>query len=150
MNVLAPISSTPYYTFDVTTSLGIATFVIVADMSYDSVQASWLVRTLTTADSKAKYTIVARHHPEGNTEVSTNQAALTVIRAHKYSLFLTASRGTTTSTNTRRSTAGETSSSGRVARHSLRAAHSLGTPSSINSRADGSRSPSTISTPQRR
>ncbi|MGH7284886.1 MAG: metallophosphoesterase family protein [Polyangiaceae bacterium] len=88
MNALAPISSTPYYTFDVTTSLGIATFVIVADMSYDSTEASWLDATLTAADAKAKYTIVARHHPEGDSSVSTNKTEMAVIRRHKFSLFL--------------------------------------------------------------
>jgi hypothetical protein len=89
MNALAPISSTPYYTFDVTTSQGIATFVIVADMSYDSTEAAWLEQTLSAADKKAKYTIVARHHPEGDTSVSTNAAEVAVIRKHKFALFLT-------------------------------------------------------------
>ncbi len=89
MNALAPISSTPYYTFDVTTSLGIATFVIVADMSYDNAEASWLESTLAAADAKAKYTIVARHHPPSDTSVSTNEAEMQVIRSHKFSLLLT-------------------------------------------------------------
>lgn len=88
MNALAPISSTPYYTFDVTTSLGLATFVIIADMSYDSVEAAWLDQTLATADTKAKYTIVVRHHPEGDSSVSTNQAEMQVVRQHKFALFL--------------------------------------------------------------
>ena len=88
MNALAPISSTPYYTFDVTTSLGLATFVIIADMSYDSVEATWLEQTLANADLKANYTIVVRHHPEGDSSVSTNQAEMQVVRQHKFSLFL--------------------------------------------------------------
>jgi hypothetical protein len=50
MNALAPISSTPYYTFDVTTALGLATFVIVADMSYHSTEATWSETTLATAN----------------------------------------------------------------------------------------------------
>jgi hypothetical protein len=89
MTALAPISSTPYYTFDVTTSLGLATFVIIADESYDHTQATWLAQTLATADSKAKYTIVVRHHPEGDTSVSTNAAEMQVVRQHKFALFLT-------------------------------------------------------------
>jgi hypothetical protein len=89
MTALAPISSTPYYTFDVTTSLGLATFVIIADMSYDSTQAKWLETTLATADAKAKYTIVVRHHPEGDTSVSTNEAEMQVVRSHKFALLLT-------------------------------------------------------------
>jgi hypothetical protein len=89
MHALAPISSTPYYTFDVTTSLGLVTFVIVADMSYDTAEATWLEKTLATADSKAKYTIVVRHHPAGDSSVATNQAEMQVIRSHKFALFLT-------------------------------------------------------------
>jgi hypothetical protein len=89
MHALAPISSTPYYTFDVTTSLGLATFVIIADESYDSTQATWLEQTLSTADTKAKYTIVVRHHPEGDSSVSTNATSMAVVRKHKFALFLT-------------------------------------------------------------
>jgi hypothetical protein len=89
MHALAPISSTPYYTFDVTTSLGLATFVVIADMSYDSTQAAWLHQTLTTADQKAKYTIVVRHHPEGDSSVATNQDSMQVVRQHKFAAFLT-------------------------------------------------------------
>jgi hypothetical protein len=89
MNALAPISSTPYYTFDITTSLGIATFVIIADMSYDSAEATWLESTLAAADSKAKYTIVVRHHPPSDTSVATNPTEMAVIRSHKFALLLT-------------------------------------------------------------
>jgi hypothetical protein len=89
MNALAPISSTPYYTFDVTTTLGIATFVVVADMSYDSSEAAWLESTLAAADSKAKYTIVVRHHPPSDTSVPTNTTEMDVIRSHKFALLLT-------------------------------------------------------------
>jgi hypothetical protein len=89
LSALAPISTTPYYTFDIQTSLGLATFVIVADNSWDSTQSTWLDQTLATADQKAKYTIVARHHPEGDSSVSTNGEIMTVIRKHKFALFLT-------------------------------------------------------------
>jgi hypothetical protein len=89
MNALAPISGKPYYTFDVTTSLGLATFVIVADMSYDSAEATWLETTLAAADAKAKYTIVVRHHPEGDSSVATNPTEMQVIRRHKFALLVT-------------------------------------------------------------
>ncbi|MEO9192640.1 MAG: metallophosphoesterase [Polyangia bacterium] len=89
MKALAPIASLPYYSFDVTTSKGLVTFVVVADNGWDSAQATWLESTLSTADAKAAYTIVARHHPEGDHTVSTNAASMTIIRAHKFALFLT-------------------------------------------------------------
>jgi hypothetical protein len=89
MKALAPIASTPYYSFNIQTSLGLATFVIVADNSWDATQSAWLDKTLTTADTAAKYTIVARHHPEGDTSVSTNAASMQIIRSHKFALFLT-------------------------------------------------------------
>jgi hypothetical protein len=89
MQALAPISKSPYYTFDVTTSLGLATFVIIADNAWDQTQAAWLEQTLATADQKAKYTIIARHHPSGDTSIATNAQSLQIIQNHKYALFLT-------------------------------------------------------------
>jgi hypothetical protein len=91
MSALAPISATPYYTFDIMTNAGLATFVIVADNSWDSTQSAWLTATLTKADTAAKYTIVARHHPIGdNTDLTTTlPEENTIIRSHKYTLFLT-------------------------------------------------------------
>jgi hypothetical protein len=89
MDALAPITQLPYYSFDVQTSLGLATFVIVADNAWDNNQSAWLDQTLTTADQRAKYTIVARHHPEGDTSVATNPDSMAIIRQHKFSLFLT-------------------------------------------------------------
>ena len=89
MNALAPISKSPYYSFDVQTALGLATFVIIADNAFDSTEAAWLDATLATADQKAKYTIVARHHPEGDTSVATNAESVQIIRNHKFALFLT-------------------------------------------------------------
>jgi hypothetical protein len=89
MSALAPISTSPYYTFDVSTSLGLATFVIIADNAWGPTQATWLDQTLALADQKAKYTIVARHHPSGDTSVATNAASLQIIHNHKYALFLT-------------------------------------------------------------
>ena len=89
MDALAPIASLPYYSFDVKTEKGLATFVIVADNAWDSTQASWLESTLSTADSKATYTIVARHHPQDDTSVPTNADSLQIIRKHKLSLLLT-------------------------------------------------------------
>jgi hypothetical protein len=89
MTALAPISPMPYYSVDVNTRFGLATFVFIADNSWDGTQQSWLESTLSAADASARYTLVARHHPEGDTSVSTNAAIMTVIRAHKFSLFLT-------------------------------------------------------------
>jgi hypothetical protein len=85
---LAPISKTTYYSFDVTTRLGIARFVIVADNSWDAQQQQWLQDTLSRADKEAKYTIVARHHPIDN-QMLSNPQEWQIIHAHKYSLFLT-------------------------------------------------------------
>jgi len=89
MNALAPIASKPYYAFDVKTQKGVATFVIIADNAWDSTQASWLESTLATADTKATYTIVARHHPQDDTSVATNADSVQIIRKHKLSLLLT-------------------------------------------------------------
>jgi hypothetical protein len=89
MSALAPIANAPYYSFNVNTSLGLATFVVVADNAWTTAQQTWLSQVLTTADANAKYTIVARHHPEGDTSVSTNSSVMTLIRQHKFSLFLT-------------------------------------------------------------
>jgi hypothetical protein len=89
MSALAPIAKLPYYSFEVMTSKGLATFVIVADNSWDSTQSAWLDQVLTKADQQATYTIVARHHPEGDTSVSTNADIMQVIRSHKFALFLT-------------------------------------------------------------
>jgi hypothetical protein len=89
MNALAPISKSPYYTFDVQTSLGLATFVVVADNSWDNIQSAWLDQVLSTADQKATYTIIARHHPEDDSSVVTNSEIMTLIRKHKFALFLT-------------------------------------------------------------
>jgi hypothetical protein len=86
---LAPTSSNFYYTFDITTGSGaIATFVIVADNAWDATQQSWLEQTLTRADTRAKWTIVARHHPWSNTQYH-NTDIRNIITSHKYTLFLT-------------------------------------------------------------
>jgi hypothetical protein len=89
MKALAPIASSPYYSFDIATSLGRATFVVVADNSWDATQSSWLEATLARADQQAKYTIVVRHHPEGDTTVATNPVSMQIIRSHKFALLLT-------------------------------------------------------------
>jgi hypothetical protein len=65
------------------------TFVVVADNAWSTAQATWLEKTLATADQKAKYTIVARHHPEGDTSIPTNTDSVAIIRKHKFALFLT-------------------------------------------------------------
>jgi hypothetical protein len=89
MSALAPISSKPYYSFNVHTSAGLATFVVIADNGWDSAQSSWLSTTLSQADTNAKYTFVFRHHPEGDTSVSTNPTSMALIRQHKFAMFIT-------------------------------------------------------------
>jgi hypothetical protein len=89
MSALSPIANKPYYAFNIDTSLGRATFVVIADNAWDSVQAAWLDATLHDADLNAKYTIVIRHHPEGDTSVTTNSESMQIVRAHKFALFLT-------------------------------------------------------------
>jgi hypothetical protein len=85
---LAPISPLPYYSVDIATEGGKATFVFVADNAWSATQQQWLEATLARADGEARYTIVARHHPVDNTQLQ-NPAGLQIIRAHKYSLLLT-------------------------------------------------------------
>ncbi len=89
MSALSPVSSLPYYSFDVQTRLGLATFIVLADNSWDSAQSAWFEQKLATADTAATYTIVARHHPVGDTSVSTNKEAVTILHRHKFALFLT-------------------------------------------------------------
>ncbi len=89
MSALSPISSTPYYSVNIQTSMGLATFVFVADNSFDSAQQSWLDSTLTQADQNATYTLIAKHHPEGDTSVSANSTIMQIIRNHKFALLLT-------------------------------------------------------------
>lgn len=88
MAALAPISAKPYYSFDVDTRFGRATFVIIADNAWDSAQQAWLQSTLTTADTQAKYTLVFRHHPENDTTLPTNPTIMSIIRAHKFAMFI--------------------------------------------------------------
>jgi hypothetical protein len=89
MKALSPISPLPYYAFNVATLKGMATFVVVADNAWDANQSAWLEQTLATADQQATYTIIARHHPEGDSSVPTNAASMQIIRNHKFALFLT-------------------------------------------------------------
>ncbi len=85
---LKPVSaSNPYYSFNVQTSAGLATFIVVADDAWNSTQETWLTDQLTTADKAAKYTFVSKHHPEGNTEQTFFTTIENLVRAHKYTLF---------------------------------------------------------------
>ena len=79
----------PYYFNDVQTSAGLARFVVVADDSWDATQSAWLSSTLTDADARARYTIVARHHPVTGTRSGPSEV-LSILRQHKYTLILTA------------------------------------------------------------
>jgi hypothetical protein len=89
MQALKPVSTVPYYSVDVNTQGGVATFVFVADNAWDATEQTWLQNTLTKADTAAKYTIVARHHPIDNTDLATLADEWNIIKAHKYTLFLT-------------------------------------------------------------
>ncbi len=89
MSKLSPISPKPYYSFNVHTAAGRATFVVIADNSWDAAQATWLEQTLADADLHAAYTLVVRHHPEGDVTVPTNADSIAIIRLHKFALLLT-------------------------------------------------------------
>jgi hypothetical protein len=90
LHALQPVSPTnPYYRFDVMTSTGKATFIVVADDAWNSTQQSWLTTQLTDADANSKYTFVSKHHPEGNTDQTFFATIEQLVRAHKYTLFLT-------------------------------------------------------------
>jgi hypothetical protein len=78
----------PYYFADVATSRGKARFVHVADDAWDDAQSAWLSKTLAEADSFA-YTFVMRHHPVQGSRTG-NARILDAIRAHRYSMILTA------------------------------------------------------------
>jgi hypothetical protein len=90
LNALQPVSPTnPYYRFDVMTSTGKAAFIVIADDAWNATQQSWLTQQLTDADANAKYTFVSKHHPEGNTDQTFFADIENIVRAHKYTLFLT-------------------------------------------------------------
>jgi len=89
MDALKPISAKPYYRFDVKTNTGLAAFIVVADDAWSTEQQTWLTQQLTDADTKAKYTFVSKHHPDGNTDHPEFQQIYDLVRAHKYTLFLT-------------------------------------------------------------
>ena len=79
----------PYYAVDVGTGLGLARLVVVADDAYDRAQAEWLERTLADADARARYTVVARHHPMTGAR-SGRAEIVAAIERHKYTLLLAA------------------------------------------------------------
>jgi hypothetical protein len=79
----------PWYANDVQTSQGLARFVVVADDSWNPAQASWLEATLAYADERARYTILARHHPVQGPRAGSPEI-LAALKRHKYSLILTA------------------------------------------------------------
>jgi hypothetical protein len=81
-------TQTPYYTFDVNTPSGVATFVFVADTAWDSTEATWLQNALTHGDS-SKYTVIAKHVPSSNTtDFPTNVDEMAIIEQHRFSLLI--------------------------------------------------------------
>jgi hypothetical protein len=89
MDALKPISPKPFYRFDINTNSGLAVFLVVADDTWNAEQQTWLTTNLTDADAHAKYTFVTKHHPDGNTDHAEFQQIYDLVRAHKYTLFLT-------------------------------------------------------------
>ena len=81
------VSSLPWYSFDVQTSLGLARFVVIADNAWCPEQQAWLESTLTAADTQAVYTLVLRHHPpdDGGAPGEISQ----IVRQHKFALYMT-------------------------------------------------------------
>ena len=81
--------SHPYYSFQVQTRLGRASFVFISD-NYDSApMQSWLAATLADADANSAYTFIVKHYPvtgsrQGPADIET------AIKAHHYSLLFTA------------------------------------------------------------
>src|SRR6267378_2277338 len=55
----------------------------------NAAEAAWLRDTLTDADARATYTIVARHHPVQGTRTGAPEI-LSVLQQHKYAMILTA------------------------------------------------------------
>jgi calcineurin-like phosphoesterase family protein len=89
MDALKTVSAKPYYRFDVKTNTGLAVFLVVADDAWSTEQQTWLTAQLTDADANAKYTFVSKHHPDRNTDHPEFQQIYDLVRAHKYTLFLT-------------------------------------------------------------
>jgi hypothetical protein len=79
----------PYYRVDIMTQSGKAVFLVVADDTWNATQQAWLTQQLTDADAHAKYTFVTKHHPDGNTNQTWFQDIYNLVKAHKYTLFLT-------------------------------------------------------------
>lgn len=79
----------PYYSADVATSQGTARFVVIADDAWSAAQSAWLSSTLSDADARARYTIVARHHPVQGSRTGSGEI-LNILQQHKYTLLLTA------------------------------------------------------------
>jgi hypothetical protein len=79
----------PFYKLDITTRLGLARIVFVADNLQSAEQKAWLESTLSEADRIAKYTIIAKHHPIYGSRMGPLWT-WQIIQKHKYSLILTA------------------------------------------------------------
>ncbi len=89
MDALRPVAQKPYYRFDVQTVSGLAVFVVIADDVWDIDEQTWLETQLADADTRAKYTFVSKHHPDGNSDQPVFQDIYDQVRRHKYTLFLT-------------------------------------------------------------
>jgi hypothetical protein len=87
MSALAPVSATPWYSFDVTTEKGIARFVFIAENAWGPEQKSWLEAILQEADVMAQYTIVSKHFPTGHADGI--REVTEVLRGHSLALLIT-------------------------------------------------------------
>ena len=79
----------PWYANDVSTSRGLARFVVIADDAWNSEQAAWLEETLAAADAHARYLVVARHHPLAGSRSGQREIVATIAR-HRPTLVLSA------------------------------------------------------------
>ena len=81
--------SHPYYSFQVQTRLGRASFLFISD-NYDSApMQAWLASALADADANSAYTFIIKHYPvTGSRQGPADIEA--AIAAHHYSLLLTA------------------------------------------------------------
>jgi hypothetical protein len=95
MNALTQMTGAtkPWYRYDIMTSSGKATFLVVADDAWGSSpggeEETWLTAQLTDADANSKYTFVSKHHPLGNSDQSYFATIYSLVMSHKYTLFLT-------------------------------------------------------------
>jgi len=78
----------PYYSFQVQTRLGRASFIFVADHYFDDTAKSWLKSALKDADANSAYTFVIKHYPVTGSRQGPSSIT-SLIQSHHFSLVLT-------------------------------------------------------------